>query len=304
MNNYDSKIKFEEIKLKSHYLRVDEKHPLELLVGLNDYGQKTIRFIGDFKKINIKGTKTIEIKHFKVGDSYIISFSLVDIEYSDLFYLFCNDLIDSSRKTKQEDGYEFIVNRYEKWRHFGITSRKYLTENEIKGLMGELLFMNETLFDKYGISKSILAWTGTEPLKKDFSFNDRWYEIKTISKDIVTISSLEQLDSHYRGFLILFSLEKLSPDAPGFRLNELVDEILNKLLKESDKANFILKLVQAGFYKEEYYDQFVYRVVKSSFYEVTDDFPMIKKDILPLAIENIRYDLIVNMLEEFKRDKI
>lgn len=304
MNNYNSREKFNQFNLYSHYLRVDEKHPLELLIGLNDHGKKTIRFVGKFKRINTKGTKTIEVNHFGLKDNFILSFSLQDNDYLDLFYLFCNDLIDSSREIIQEDGYNFLINRYEKWRGFGSISRKYLSENEVKGLIGELLFMKEELFGKYGVSKSILGWTGPEPLKKDYSFSDSWYEIKTVTKDTVTISSIEQLDSDYKGFLALYYLEKLSPQAQAVTLNLIVDDILKKTHNEQDKALFILKLVQNGFYREEYYDQFVYRKVKLEFYEILGDFPKINKEMLPSAISNIRYDLIISMLEKFKRDKI
>lgn len=304
MNNYNSKLKFNQFTLNSHYLRVDDKHPLELLIGLNDLGQKTIRFIGEFTKTKIKGTKTIEVNHFTLKGKFVLSFSLLDNDYVDLFYLFCNDLIDSSRDIVQDDGYTYLVNRYEKWRGFGSSSHKYLSENEIKGLIGELLFLKELLFDKYGISKSILGWTGTEPLKKDYSFDDYWFEIKAVTKDVVTISSIEQLDSDSIGFLILYYLEKLSSEATAVTINQVVNEILEMISIEQDKSLFILKLVQAGFYKEEYYDQFVYRKSKVEFFEVTDDFPRLSHDSLPSAISNVRYDLIINMLEKFKRDDI
>lgn len=303
-NSYDSKNKFKEFANNSYYLRVDENHSLELLIGLNDLGQKTIRLIGNYKREKIKSTKTIEVNHFMLQDKIILSFSLQDNDYSDLFYLFCNDIIDSSRNINPEDGYIFIMNRYEKWRGFGSFSRKYLSESEVKGLIGELLFLEDFLIPKYGISKGIIGWTGTEPLKKDFSFEDAWYEVKTATKEIVTISSLEQLDSDYLGYLILYQLEKLSPEAEDINLNKLVDNILTILHNEQDKSSFIMKLIQAGFYREEYYDQFVYRKINVGIYEVNEEFPKLTRDNLPIEISNVKYDLLINMMERFKRETI
>ena len=228
----------------------------------------------------------------------------MSVDYIDLFYLFCDDLIDSSRHISQEDGYKFLMNRFAKWRDFGASTNRYLSENQVRGLIGELLFMNEQLFDKYGVGTSILGWTGTEPLKKDYSFNDAWYEVKTVSNDKVTISSIEQLDSNSIGYLILYYLEKMSSEANDISINKLVDDILSKVNNPSDKSIFILKLVQAGYYKEEYYDQYVYRKIKENYFYVSSNFPKVNREDLPAAISNVKYDLIINMLDEFKRDSI
>lgn len=213
-------------------------------------------------------------------------------------------MIDSSRNSSPKDGYSFLVNRYEKWKNFGSTTRKFLSENEVKGLIGELLCLKDDLSKKYGWGKSILGWTGTEPLKKDFSFEDHWYEIKVASSDKVTISSIEQLDSNYDGYLVIYFLEKMSSEAKGITLNKLFDDVLLKLENDNDRALLIIKAAQSGYYKEEYYEQFVFRVMNKCFYKVTKDFPIINKELLPNAVSNVKYDLIINMLSDFKRDEI
>lgn len=303
-NNFNSKEKFEVINENSHYLRVDDSHPLDILIGVNDNGYKTMRYVGLFSKVKIRGTKSIEINHFSYKEKFILSFSLIDNEYEDLFYLFCNDLVDSSREIPNEMGYSYLVNRFERWRSFSGLTRKYLSEPEIKGLIGELLFLKDELFPKFGVSKSIQGWTGSEPLKKDFSYDDTWYEIKAVSGEKVSISSIDQLDSDVNGFLILYSLEKLSSEANGVNLNEICDQIFEKLILDLDRQIFLMKLIQANFYREEYYDQFVYANLKKTFYEVNSEFPKLNRNFLPDAIANAKYDLIINMLERFKRDTL
>ena len=303
-NNFNSKEKFEVLNQNSHYLRVDDTHPLDILIGINDNGDKTIRYVGFFTKVKIKGTKSIEINHFVFKEKFILSFSLIDNEYEDLFYLFCNDLVDSSREISNEIGYTYLVNRFERWRSFSGLTRKYLSEAEVKGLIGELLFLNEELFPKFGTTKSIQGWTGSEPLKKDFSYDDTWYEVKAVSGDKVSISSIDQLDSDVNGFLILYSLEKLSSEANGVSLNKICDQIFDKLSLDQDRQLFLTKLIQANFYREEYYDQFVYANYKRTFYEVNSEFPRLNRDFLPDAIANAKYDLIINMLERFRKDNL
>ena len=304
MYNYDSKNKFNQFEQASHYLRVDEKHPLELLIGLNNNGQKTLRLVGDFKRKQIKGTKSIDVMHYKQGDKIAVNFSLIDNQYEDLFYIFCNDLIDSSRESNLENGYIFIINRFEKWKGFSNSVRKYLSEIEIKGLLGELIFMNDVLFDKYDVSKRISGWTGTEPTKKDFSYEDIWYEVKTSSKDVIHISSIDQLESQKVGYLIVYNLEKLSPEANDISINKVVNQILSKIDSIVDMSHFMIKLADIGYYKEEYYDNFVYRVANKSYYEVNEDFPKINELNIPIAITNVKYELIISMIEDFKRDEL
>lgn len=304
MISYNSKVKFSEFKKNSHYLRVDEIHPLEILIGLNDSGQKTLRFIGSFSRAKVKGTKTIDVNHYIINNKMAISFSLTDYSFEDLFYLFCNDLIDSSRNINQEQGYAFLVNRYEKWKGFSNSTRKYLSENEIKGLIGELIFLKDELIDLYGVSKSISGWSAPEPTKKDFSYDDIWYEVKVVSKGTVSISSIEQLDSDREGYLVIYHFEKISPESHNISINSLVNEIFSKIEIDTDRTEFILKLVQVGYYKEDYYDDFVFSITKKDFYLVNSDFPRLIREDINKAIYDAKYELIINMLEGFKRDKI
>lgn len=304
MNNYNAKEKFKSFELSSHYLRVDDQHPLELLIGLNDQGQKTIRFVGNFERVKIRGTKTIDVKHLSYGEHLVLSFSLINKDYEDLFMLFCNDIIDSSRNISQNDGYLFLINKFDKWRTFGASSRNYLSEKEVKGLIGELLFLKNFLFPKYGVTTSIEGWTGTEPLKKDYSFSDSWYEIKVSTNDIVTITSFEQLESDSKGFLVVYTMEKLSPEANEISLNKLFDQINLIIESNLDRSSFLMKLVNLGYYREDYYDAFMYRISKVDLFEVDSSFPVLRRKTVPSEIANVRYDLYVNMLEKFRRDNL
>ncbi len=302
MTNYDSKEKFKSLNKPSYYQRVDDKHPLDLLLGLNDNGQKSIRFIGQFDYKKIKSSRIIEVKHLQYNDKTILNFSLLDIQYSDLFYLFCNDLIESSANTSEEQGYIFLVNRYEKWRTFGSNSRTFLTEHEIKGLIGELLFLNDFLISKYGSQDAILGWTGSEPTKKDFYFEDFWYEIKTSTKSTVTISSLEQLDGNAMGFLIVYNLEKMSPKASGVTIKSLIESIKSKIEFEHSKNDFLLKLIDAGYYFDDEYDNYVFDLVDMGSYLVDNEFPKLTKIKISPAITGVKYEILLNMIEEFKED--
>ena len=107
------------------------------------------------------------------------------------------------------------------------TNKEILSVIEIMGLIGELLFLKDYSFGKYGMRSAILGWSGTEPTHKDFSYDDEWYEIKCIDthKTAVNISSLEQLDSVVDGKLVIIKLEKMSASFDGLSLNKLIKEV-------------------------------------------------------------------------------
>lgn len=297
---YNSKEKFLEFSRDAHYLRVDPNHPLELLIGKDDKGQKTIRLIADFKRQNVKNTKSVSVSHYKFGESFALNLSLINEEYADLFFLMCDDLIDSSRSCNTKKGYNFIINRFEKWKQFTNSTNEYLSESQVKGLIGELLTLEKHLFIKYGESKAINGWTGTEPTAKDFTYENIWYEIKSTTSNEITINSIEQLESNIKGLLIVISLEKMSPESNGISLNSLYKSITKKIESSIDRDSFLSKLLQIGYHPREYYDRFKYRIVNYNYYEVNKEFPKIKKESLDSAINNVKYRLTLDLLEKYK----
>lgn len=302
MNKSELIEKFNQVKENSYYLAVSKDHPLDLYVGKNEKGYLTLRFNGDFIPIKIKSNDLLQVKQIKLKDHNSILFSYDPDEDPSIFYSFCEDIINGTNKCKQEKGYTELVNRYNKWKKLFYYSNNVLTEIEIMGLIGELLFLKNFIFSKYGQSNSLNGWSGPEPTHKDFSFENEWYETKTISsfKNSVTISSLEQLDSEHEGKLIVYKLQKMSPSFNGVSLNKLVNEIFESLSLDSDKDIFVGKLQQAGYVFNEHYDDFVYEVSSMEKFVVNDEFPKIKKETIMEGIGSIKYEILLGYIEKFK----
>jgi len=66
--------KFAAIQGNSTYLRVSEEHPLELYLGLNDQGQKTLRFNGVFTPVKIVGNALLIIKQVRTASGHVYCF--------------------------------------------------------------------------------------------------------------------------------------------------------------------------------------------------------------------------------------
>lgn len=177
-----------------------------------------------------------------------------------------------------------------------------LSEHEIKGLIGELLFLKDEMFPLWGISNSISSWTGPDASKKDFSIENTWYEIKTIEygKKTVGISSLEQLESLVDGVLVVYQLEKMSSGFNGITLNNLINEILHMVSLLPDKQLFIDKLHKVGFSFSDVYDEYVYDKRELSKYRVNESFPKLVKNRVPQAIAKAAYEITLSEIIKYK----
>ena len=186
---------FESFSSPGTFHRVDGSHPLNIYIGIDDQSRWSLLLICDFEPPAIESSRMISIQKGRRSDSrWVLSLSLVDVKYKEMFLLFCSDIIDSSRTiTDAKKAVQFIGKRYQEWREMLANSRgDLLSASEIKGLLGELYFLKTYLAPIYGIEKATTSWTGPRLLPQDFIIDDTWYEVKTISssRDSVKISSL------------------------------------------------------------------------------------------------------------------
>jgi hypothetical protein len=255
-----------------------------------------------FTPVKIVGNALLIIKQVRTASGHSILFSFNSKENFTLFYKLCEDIINQTDACSPENGYVEIVNRYNLWKKMFYGRKDILSEEEIQGLIAELLFLKNNIFELYGTTAGLNSWSGPEPTHKDFSHGNDWFEVKSIAnnKPTVFISSIEQLESTSDGKLIVFHMEKMSPEFNGYSLNPLVEEILNSFALESDRDLFLDKLAQAKYAYSEIYDNYVYNVVKMEKYRVTDDFPRFKHDDLPRGIVKVKYEIELSVIEKFK----
>lgn len=289
------KQRFESLKNKNYYSRVDNVHILELHVGLDDKGRKSIELRYPFTYRKVTGTSAIEVNQYKKEEYNTLRFSLCEEEMSGLFYMFCDDLIEQTRDLGEEEkGYQAILNRFFQWKKMFVSSKKqFLTEPEIMGLIGEILFLRGNLSNRIGLSNALRSWSGQELTRKDFSFENTWFESKAISRGAqsVKISSLEQLDSQNEGELVVHALEKMSTAYDGITLNKLILETKNMFLTNEEQDSFMSKVALQGYEYNNYYDDFVYEISSFTRYKVGKSFPKLVRDVLPKAICKAVYDL-------------
>lgn len=303
MNNKQKIIEvFKRNELKGSYSLFDSEHPLRIFLGSNENGEKSLLVVADSKKGDALSSKFIKVRFGRrPDDSVILSFDLMDERYEEIFYNFCEDIIKSTYTAKPEDGFLPIISRYEIWQNFFKRENSFLSENEIMGLIGELLFIKERLMPKYGTEDIIRSYLGIDKAHKDFDFEDAWYEIKTIHNGVgqIKISSLEQLDSDRDGFLEVVTLDESAGGERAITLNRLVDDVLMGL--DSLSASRLgEKLLQLGYCRDDYYDSYGYYFISASEYRVSEGFPRLTKSGMPNGVVSAKYEISLSAIEGYR----
>ena len=284
------------------FVRVGSKEH-DLFIGKDDEGRYCFEYRGNFTPVKLVGSEFLAINQYKdTNSTKILRISLAKDEVIGCFIAFCEDLTASVEGIVDDNVvYKTLIARFQSWRKLFKSDNSVLTENEIIGLMAELLFLKDWAIPHWGIDEALSSWTGPECTHKDFSKGNEWFEIKAISngKETVRISSIEQLDSEDEGYLSVYSFEKMSPSFDGVNLNALVQEFMD-ILNTVQKDCLLEKLSTIGFNFSPAYDGYVYDIKDQSFYKVTEDFPRIRRASIPLSISKVAYDLILSEIQCFK----
>lgn len=290
---------------KFHLIDLDQKLPL--FYGIDKKGRYCLAYESEKSASDLIGTKILEIVSAKTKSGHYMTFlALSDNDFRSVFFSLCDDIISVLNSISDNySGFLIFVDRIKKWKKMFASKSGLLSESVIQGLYGELYFLDDYMFQKYGMEKAIKSWGGPQGMAKDFSVDLDWFEVKCIGygKDRVTISSAQQLASENPGYLVAVKTETV-PE--GFDNGiATVNELFYKICKELNKLPgsldlFLDSIHKRGFNPEEEYDKYRFNVTGMDFYLVDKDFP---KVILPpsyqSSIGKITYELILNSLKKY-----
>lgn len=287
------------------FRRVSNLHPLDLYIGKDLSAKPTLLLISHIEPPHIYSSRLIAIHSGIRSDGrWALSFSLNDIKFEDIFYHFCDDIVESSANViNKDEGTSFICNRYTKWQELlKRNASGLLSFSEIKGLLGELLFLQKYLLKKYSAKNALLSWIGPSKADQDFVCPECWYEIKASvsGAESVHISSIEQLDTETAGELVVVYLDKTSQSDPNrITLNSLVDEITENL--PSMDARQILKdiLIEQGYIRRDEYNEYVFKYAGLARYAVTSDFPALRRNKIPEPVINATYTISLSSISKY-----
>lgn len=243
----------------------------------------------------------------EVSGKALFTLLLLDIELSDIFTLFVDDLLEKlSSIINAEEIPAVIYNRINFWRQlFAKTTGELLSAERQQGLFGELYFLEWLIEHQKNPRFVIDSWQGSSGSAQDFQWNNCAVEIKT-SKALhpqIPISNEQQLDFSLFEHLFLGLVIVFESRGSQQTLLTIIQRIREKLHHVPDvKDLFDLKISQSGILLslEQEYDKISFAVRDLRFFEVRDNFPvLIRKTIGDEAIHHVTYQLDSNALSGF-----
>lgn len=300
--------KFSELNrnIKDFQSPVDTLGAIKAYYGVSVDGNFMISFLST-KSTGIRGTtKSVDVVQGKSNDeTYWTCFNLKNDDLLAVFCTFGEDLISSISGEKSESiAASKLRFRFNTWVALFRKNRMPLSVEKAKGLYGELLFLSKFMFEKYGVDRSIEAWSGPENYSKDFAIDNYWYEVKTIGTHSTTvkISSIQQLSSEIEGKLIVIKVEEMAETYTGSdsSINELIQKIITMIHSNDLKDLFLEKITNYGYDLCDDIGNKKYQFSKIEKYVVNKDFPVLKEsDIKLMAINNVSYELILKSISDF-----
>jgi len=301
----DFKTKWKEMDAYSNgYLSFSLEHPLEFHIGYYSSDAKSLVLMNSGVVENIPSSYAIKPVNVKLNDgTWILEIRLIHNSYEDVYLRLCWDMIDVSRTADSPQ--KAFISRYLMWQKLlQYMKTDVMSFQRQKGLLGELLYLQSLLVNgEY--EQSLRSWTGPEGYDQDFVFEDTWSEIKTVAmaSEVVSISSLQQLDREEPGELVVYFLESTATATGGISLPQKVEEIRNLFRREIALLDrFNMKLFMYGYRDKDATEYFknAFRLVEIREYHVKFDFPRLTRRNTATVITTCSYSLSLAGLEAFK----
>ena len=283
--------------------KYDSNHPLDWRV--DDPSNIQTLVLVTTGEIDLESTRFIEVDVSIRPDSRKnVKFHLIDSQYGLMFNSFCHTLIEDTRQyDNQESGKNHVIMLYNRWRRL-FTGPHRLDSRDIRGLIGELVFLKDHLFARYGQHRSLESWMNLKFGKQDFIIDDSWFEVKCIMAGAtkITISSLQQLDKDTPGYLVTVNISASSPESDkSITLNSLYDEVIHTLKSEADADLFAEVMMSIGYSPLPQYNEEVFELDSIRMYLVDGEFPRLRySNLCGSGIVDAEYSISIDHIAPFE----
>lgn len=233
---------------------------------------------------------------------------LLNKQHKDIFSTLCEDLIFGvSDVSTEQNLVEKLLERLAKWQSlFEKVGKQGLSDEAQRGLYGEIYFLRFFLTNNSDKNYCVKSWLGPEKSIQDFQYSNWAVEVKTThgnNHQKIQITSERQLDDSIIEKIFLFHLSLDVRMGNGESLNILIDAV-SELLNDNTMATnlFKLKLLESGYYDvhKPLYDERGYTIRQENIYRVTDNFPRITENQIPIGVGDVRYSIVLSESEEWR----
>ncbi|WP_051862397.1 PD-(D/E)XK motif protein [Ferrovum myxofaciens] len=256
---------------------------------------------------SLKGVEVAVTEGYSQHNLMLV-FRLLDSRQRDIFHQLCIDIVAAGAPACTEsEAVALAVARTWRWHHLlrGGTGGR-LSEDEQKGLIGELLVLERHLLPCLSPADCLAAWRGPLGAPKDFEVGRICIEAKArrgAATPFVLITSEHQLDGEGCDFLFLHVAD-LSHAPEGadqtFTVSDAARRVHDRLSLDNAAADkYESLLAAAGFRWEDDYSDFKWMEGPCRIYGVSDGFPRVTANEIATGVSNVRYSVSLIECERF-----
>lgn len=230
---------------------------------------------------------------------------LKDTAFSDLFEVLAGDLLNALQSAGGgQASLKAALRCIERWRRFVERKAEPLSDEEVQGLIGELVVLCRCA-RRFGADAALAAWTGPDRAMRDFDLPDTSVEVKTYQGDdaaTVVISSPDQLDAVAQRPVYLAAVRLTPSDTQGFTLSEFVARAVGVMGADTIAAGILEERLATAGYLAAHAPLYVKRFLAGpvTTYAVTPGFPRIRSIDVPPGVLGVRFALSVPALASFQ----
>ena len=240
----------------------------------------------------------------KLDDGYGFPVMLADVKAREIFAVLASDILCSiSGEGAAEAKLAALFTRLALWRRFLQKRMAPMSDEEVRGLIGELSVLEQVISAK-GTDVSLEAWRGPKDELHDFHLPTFRVEVKTWSNNSlprVFISDPSQVVVDEVFPVWLAAIQISSDDVSGRTLAEWVQS-LRVGMDGAQLDLYDALLADCGFLPEhaEFYPQ-RFSVRDTAFYKITASFPKIDVSTLPPGVCCVRYAIELNAIASYAK---
>lgn len=288
--------------------RVDESHPLDLYARIEEDGSPALMLLSRDAPPPLPVFQAVELLAFLRPDGrWLLLLRLRRKEFQAVFSRLCQDIIDSGLSQRVDiSPAVFLLDRLDRWhRLVDLAPAGLLSDRELRGLLAELLFLEQVAKPRLGLPDGITAWHGPFGAPQDFVMPGLVVEVKAARPGIprVKISSLDQLDAgDVRLVLAVATIGSAGgTEAGAFTPSGLVARI-RELAGATGlaRAMFDDRLAISGWTDRPAYDSLHLMLGGFAFYAVAPGFPALRRASVPAGILGATYDIDLSACGAFR----
>ncbi len=238
-----------------------------------------------------------------------VALVLREVSYEDLFALLCGDVVRAIHNASTPAlAVRAFVASVDRWRRFMEKGRSLLSEERVRGLIGELVVLSR-LIARFGTRAALSGWTGPLDALRDFQLPDFSVEVKTYQSDTgasVRISDAQQLDDVQSRPVFLTAVHLARSETQGLLLSQFVERLRALMVSDFDLLElFGARLAEYGYMDAHagYYSH-KFLIERLSVFQVREGFPCIRSRDLPPGVHDVHFSVDLSSMMPFAVDAV